>query len=100
MIRRPPRSTLFPYTTLFRSVEGGEHIGRYSFVGCNPRGVVRQVGSKVEVIENGKVVETFSVQAEAGAGAAAPAFSLRDGLAAVERVMKKYRAVPVRSEER
>src|ERR1041385_9143790 len=26
MIRRPPRSTLFPYTTLFRS---GEHRGRY-----------------------------------------------------------------------
>src|SRR5256885_8154331 len=23
MIRRPPRSTLFPYTTLFRSIEGG-----------------------------------------------------------------------------
>src|SRR5258705_11522159 len=23
MIRRPPRSTLFPYTTLFRSVEDG-----------------------------------------------------------------------------
>ena len=22
MIRRPPRSTLFPYTTLFRSVQG------------------------------------------------------------------------------
>src|SRR2546425_5679346 len=29
MIRRPPRSTLFPYTTLFRSVwsRGGEAIG-------------------------------------------------------------------------
>src|SRR2546430_10379047 len=26
MIRRPPRSTLFPYTTLFRSVPGG--LGR------------------------------------------------------------------------
>src|SRR3712207_8975782 len=26
MIRRPPRSTLFPYTTLFRS-EVGEHLG-------------------------------------------------------------------------
>src|SRR2546427_6213766 len=25
MIRRPPRSTLFPYTTLFRS--GGTHLG-------------------------------------------------------------------------
>src|SRR5258708_13777258 len=24
MIRRPPRSTLFPYTTLFRSVEPGQ----------------------------------------------------------------------------
>src|SRR2546426_7233991 len=24
MIRRPPRSTLFPYTTLFRSVSGGK----------------------------------------------------------------------------
>src|SRR3712207_7360092 len=23
MIRRPPRSTLFPYTTLFRSTDGG-----------------------------------------------------------------------------
>src|SRR3712207_7224616 len=25
MIRRPPRSTLFPYTTLFRSVLGADH---------------------------------------------------------------------------
>src|SRR3712207_7875788 len=24
MIRRPPRSTLFPYTTLFRSVDAGD----------------------------------------------------------------------------
>src|SRR3989440_12057913 len=27
MIRRPPRSTLFPYTTLFRSREGAGHAG-------------------------------------------------------------------------
>src|SRR5947208_5992155 len=27
MIRRPPRSTLFPYTTLFRSVEHAAHAG-------------------------------------------------------------------------
>src|SRR3712207_8854631 len=26
MIRRPPRSTLFPYTTLFRSIRKGESI--------------------------------------------------------------------------
>src|SRR2546422_262992 len=28
MIRRPPRSTLFPYTTLFRSRAGGRRGGR------------------------------------------------------------------------
>src|SRR3712207_8385917 len=28
MIRRPPRSTLFPYTTLFRSVQLGERRGQ------------------------------------------------------------------------
>src|SRR2546430_13413374 len=27
MIRRPPRSTLFPYTTLFRSLHVGEQCG-------------------------------------------------------------------------
>src|SRR3712207_8486637 len=27
MIRRPPRSTLFPYTTLFRSAQGGTRDG-------------------------------------------------------------------------
>src|SRR2546427_5815072 len=26
MIRRPPRSTLFPYTTLFRSQPGEQHL--------------------------------------------------------------------------
>src|SRR2546430_8551775 len=28
MIRRPPRSTLFPYTTLFRSLHPGGALGR------------------------------------------------------------------------
>src|SRR2546427_8412597 len=30
MIRRPPRSTLFPYTTLFRSVEVDSETGKVS----------------------------------------------------------------------
>src|SRR5512136_721346 len=46
---------------LFESVEGGEHLGRYSFVGCNPRAVIRQWGSRVEVVENGRIVEQFTV---------------------------------------
>src|SRR5256886_17436116 len=41
MIRRPPRSTLFPYTTLFRSVLGQRlRLGRsvYTIIGVAPRG--------------------------------------------------------------
>src|SRR2546422_3925166 len=34
MIRRPPRSTLFPYTTLFRSISGNHARG----VAGRPRG--------------------------------------------------------------
>src|SRR2546430_4627536 len=30
MIRRPPRSTLFPYTTLFRSITLGASTARFS----------------------------------------------------------------------
>src|SRR3712207_6900866 len=33
MIRRPPRSTLFPYTTLFRSV-GGRQLAEQVFEGA------------------------------------------------------------------
>src|SRR3712207_6998445 len=37
MIRRPPRSTLFPYTTLFRSRHLTRGAGRARFHGVNPR---------------------------------------------------------------
>src|SRR6266508_3070232 len=79
---------------LFESVEGGEHLGRYSFVGCNPRAVIRQTGDRVEVLENGKVVSRFVISKPA-AGLSGSEGSVRDGLEVVERVMKKYRAVPV-----
>src|SRR5664279_6320501 len=55
---------------LFESVEGGEHIGRYSFVGCNPRAIIKQTGNRIEVIENGKVVEKFKVRSAPVPGAA------------------------------
>src|SRR5690242_20994191 len=38
MIRRPPRSTLFPYTTLFRSRKdqyAKTHVGRGASIGAN-----------------------------------------------------------------
>src|SRR2546422_4046014 len=39
MIRRPPRSTLFPYTTLFRS---SLCAGRAARVNCQPQGQPKQ----------------------------------------------------------
>src|SRR6267143_2785438 len=56
---------------LFESVEGGEHLGRYSFVGCNPRAVIRQTDNRVEVIENGRVAEVFVTSRQSGVNAPA-----------------------------
>ena len=120
---------------LFESVEGGEHLGRYSFVGCNPRAVIKQTGNRVEVVENGKVVENLFVGGTGlrpvvsgvapetvGGQTSGPQSTrtgqstspgeirrdaeleqagrlchphVRDGLEVVERVMGKFRAVPV-----
>src|SRR2546430_10752476 len=44
MIRRPPRSTLFPYTTLFRSLRSGPKTGSGKFrVTFDPNGSVKNV---------------------------------------------------------
>src|SRR3712207_8641949 len=48
MIRRPPRSTLFPYTTLFRSVDHEEaqvleHVGRLRAARAGEPGHDREV---------------------------------------------------------
>jgi anthranilate synthase component 1 len=77
---------------LFESVEGGEHLGRYSFVGCNPRTVIRQTADRVEIREDGKMqsVVTITRTPDAAAGN-----QVKDGLAVVESVMKKYHPVTV-----
>src|SRR2546430_17711218 len=55
MIRRPPRSTLFPYTTLFRSVREDARANRHGARGLRGdgpradgqgRGEVEQVGTR------------------------------------------------------
>src|SRR2546426_4283471 len=70
MIRRPPRSTLFPYTTLFRSVHLGRReiltVGRHvspalehlpdQLVMCEPRG---------HAVEGGATGTTFTAEAVA-----------------------------------
>src|SRR3712207_7902301 len=46
MIRRPPRSTLFPYTTLFRSPPRGERL-----VFAHERGHRRRQDDPVDLVE-------------------------------------------------
>src|SRR5256885_11616227 len=43
MIRRPPRSTLFPYTTLFRSTDGSKkpELRSFSRIGIDANGTAR-----------------------------------------------------------
>src|SRR2546425_3211630 len=49
MIRRPPRSTLFPYTTLFRSPgEAGQHVLAVAAVGGQRPAEVAVIGQGVQ----------------------------------------------------
>ncbi len=75
---------------LFESVEGGEHLGRYSFVGCNPRAVIRQTGSRVELRENGQPVGVFTVASKPEHH---PGNCVRDGLDVIEAVLEKFHPV-------
>src|SRR2546427_3830337 len=73
MIRRPPRSTLFPYTTLFRSVNGTEvgetGINAY-FAGHHGVPVVLVTGDRAVTVEAKAVlpnVHTVAVKDATGA---------------------------------
>src|SRR5438876_5602866 len=59
MIRPPPRSTLFPYTTLFRSVLREEHGFRAALGACPGRRLARL----------DRLVDARQVDLEAGAAA-------------------------------
>ena len=76
MIRRPPRSTLFPYTTLFRSVTGVNNTG--GVVGFNEE-TVKDTYSQGTVSGNsligglvgnntGTITNSYSTGAVAGTG--------------------------------
>src|SRR5438132_4666692 len=52
MIRRPPRSTLFPYTTLFRSERYGVRYYRFPLV-LFERGLARRPQPELEALITG-----------------------------------------------
>jgi anthranilate synthase component I len=70
--QNPKQSRASSYSFLLESVEGGEHVGRYTFFGVNPfqviicRGkkiTIRQAGEQVE--ESGNIFEILSEIAKA-----------------------------------
>lgn len=49
-----------PYSFLLESVEGGEHIGRYSFLGCDPLWVLEARGDRTTQSHRDGTTETFT----------------------------------------
>lgn len=45
------------HTWMLESVEGGEHIGRYSFIGGNPRAIIRAKGTSTVITEGEEITE-------------------------------------------
>src|SRR2546426_2645131 len=71
MIRRPPRSTLFPYTTLFRSPAAGDGLhggGRPVVAGRHERhaGAVRAPHGALRAATGGAVAAPLQEAAAAG----------------------------------
>src|SRR5258706_5742472 len=70
MIRRPPRSTLFPYTTLFRSLHalgdllalrGSQHLGD---VGERLRETLRRLLGELELLRTQQASKRFTQRSE------------------------------------
>src|SRR3712207_6886487 len=68
MIRRPPRSTLFPYTTLFRSREFRRCIaeaaerGQTVFLSSHQLAEVEAVCTRVGILRHGHLVEVAGLE--------------------------------------
>ena len=63
MIRRPPRSTLFPYTTLFRSVRQGKYI-EVELDDTNRASAEKTVKAMCEQLLANMVIENYSFELE------------------------------------
>jgi anthranilate synthase component 1 len=67
------------YAYLLESVEGGENIGRYSFLGIDPVMVIKSKGSRIEVHSKGKIEKMTG-----------------DPIAALKKIMSRYRPVKIK----
>jgi anthranilate synthase component I len=67
------------HSYLLESVEGGEKIGRYSFIGGKPRAIIRAYGRRAEIEAPGRDTVVWDDI---------------DPLAAVKRYMERFKQVP------
>lgn len=49
-----------PHSFLLESVEGGENLGRYSFLGCDPVWILEARGNQTKQVHRDGKIETFS----------------------------------------
>src|SRR2546425_7653191 len=85
MIRRPPRSTLFPYTTLFRSV--AEHVGLQGLL-VNTDAVTPD-GSAVSMVKVTGAVVAPAVRVAVAISKEPAAASVIDNVAGLPAIVKK-----------
>src|SRR5437016_8238724 len=77
MIRRSPRSTLFPYTTLFRSFHRRGRRGVGLFIGCHRRGSRRSEEHTSELQSLTKLVCRLLLQKKNASIVSIPNYSRR-----------------------
>jgi anthranilate synthase component 1 len=66
---------------LLESVEKAEHVGRYSFLGCDPSGLLVASDGQVSMWEDGTARPALQIEG--------------DPLAAAEKILSRYQPVPV-----
>ncbi len=70
-----------PYSYLLESVEGGEKLARYTFIGASPSWVFQSKGREISVEAPGKSKKKFTTTS--------------DPLTELQNVLKRYRQAPV-----
>jgi anthranilate synthase component 1 len=67
------------YSYLLESVEGGEKLGRYSFLGSNPILIVKAKGNRIDIISKGKTTRIKG-----------------DPIKELKKILSKYRSVKIK----
>ncbi len=70
------------YSFLLESVEGGERVARYSFLGSAPYSIMKSKGRVVEIEKDGQITERFELGQD------------EDPLSVLKREMNRFRWVP------